>query len=60
MATDQTSGLILDQSAEAPPAIENEIPTYRAISSRAVFSLICGVLASFCFANLFFLRGKTL
>src|SRR5262249_26873695 len=55
VATDQTSRLIVDELAEAPPAIENELPSYRAISTRAVFSLICGVLASFCFANLFFL-----
>jgi hypothetical protein len=54
VATDQTSRLLVDESTETPPAIENEIPTYRAISTRAVFSLICGILASFSFANLFF------
>jgi hypothetical protein len=32
-------------------AIENEIPTYRAISALAVFSLICGVLAVLSFAH---------
>jgi hypothetical protein len=55
VATDQKSRLTIDDLAEGPPAIENELPTYRAISTRAVFSLICGGLASFCFANLSFL-----
>jgi hypothetical protein len=55
VATDQTSRVLVDESAEAPPAIENELPTYRAISTRAIFSLICGILASFSFANLFLL-----
>jgi hypothetical protein len=44
--------------AEAPPktsAIENELPTYRAIDNRAVASVICGVLASFSFAYMGFL-----
>lgn len=42
--------------AEAPPSpIENELPTYRAISNLAVFSLICGALSSFSFASLNFL-----
>jgi hypothetical protein len=36
-------------------AIENEIPTYRAISPGAVVSLICGVLAVLSFANWGFL-----
>jgi len=36
-------------------AIENEIPTYRAISTAAVISLICGVLAIFSFAHWMFL-----
>ena len=44
--------------AEAVPvsAIENEIPTYRAISPQAVFSLILGCLAILSFAHWFFLR----
>jgi hypothetical protein len=36
-------------------AIENEIPTYRAISPEAVLSLICGVLSLFSFAHWLFL-----
>jgi hypothetical protein len=55
VATDQFSHVEVDERAKAPPAIENELPTYRAISARAVFSLICGVLASFSFAHWFFL-----
>jgi hypothetical protein len=42
---------------EAVPAsvIENEIPTYRAISPQAVVSLICGILAIMSFAHWSFL-----
>jgi hypothetical protein len=36
-------------------AIENEIPSYRAISPQAVFSLICGVLAVLSFVHPVFL-----
>jgi hypothetical protein len=36
-------------------AIENEIPTYRAISALAVLSLVCGILAVLSFAHPFFL-----
>ena len=36
-------------------AIENEFPTYRAISPHAIFSLIFGILAALCFTNLTFL-----
>jgi Domain of unknown function (DUF4190) len=52
VATDQKTPYVAD---EATPAIENELPTYRAISKPAIFSLLCGILASFAFANLFFL-----
>jgi hypothetical protein len=58
--TDQSGPLL---TAEAPPAtspIENELPTYRAISTRAVFSVICGILASFSFASLSFLAFAVL
>jgi len=33
------------------PVIENEIPTYRAVSTRAIFAVICGLLAAFSFAH---------
>ena len=57
MATDQkTSTLNIDP--ESPDsAIENELPTYRAISTRAIFSLVCGAMAIFCLRSSHFLRG---
>lgn len=51
----EKSGHLLEEAPPTSSAIENELPTYRAISNRAVASLICGVLASFSFANLSFL-----
>ncbi|MGE3822298.1 MAG: DUF4190 domain-containing protein [Isosphaeraceae bacterium] len=52
----------IDQNVNAPPhqvhsssVNENEILTYRAISPRAVFSLIFGVLAILCYTHWFFL-----
>ncbi|MCA1686824.1 MAG: DUF4190 domain-containing protein [Planctomycetia bacterium] len=39
----------------AVPAIENEIPAYRAISPRAVVALILGVLSVLSFASWYFL-----
>ncbi len=35
--------------------IENEIPTYRAISARAVTSVVLGLASVFCFTSLWFL-----
>lgn len=35
-------------------AIESEIPTYRAVSTRAVFAVICGLLAGLSFTHPFF------
>ena len=32
-------------------AIENEIPTYRAVSTRAVFAVLCGLLAGLSFTH---------
>jgi hypothetical protein len=54
VSTDQN---VTTRAAEAAPvsAIENEIPTYRAISPRAVFSLLSGVLAVLSFAHPVFL-----
>ena len=46
MLTDQTGPLIAEESPPLVSPIENELPTYRAISTRAVWSVICGVLAS--------------
>jgi hypothetical protein len=53
--TDQTGHLTVEEAPPQASPIENELPTYRAISNRAVFSVICGVLASFSFAELLFL-----
>jgi len=53
VATDHKISDVLAEPS-AGPAIENELPTYRAISPRAVFSLICGILALFSLAHPFF------
>ncbi len=60
MATDQkTSTLGID--AEPPGSvIENELPTYRAISNLAIFSLVCGALAIFTWAHPFFYLASLL
>ena len=54
MATDQQSRTIDAESDIAGAAIENEIPTYRAISVRAIFALACGVLSVFSFIHSIF------
>ncbi len=54
MALDQTPSPAATESL-APPAIDNEFPTYRAISSLAVFSLVFGLASVFSFASLWFL-----
>ena len=51
MATDQKTSLIDAEHDEAGTVIENEIPTYRAISGRAVFCVVCGVLSVLSFAH---------
>jgi len=53
VATDHKSSSALSEPIESSP-IENELPTYRAISSRAVLSFLCGILALFSIANSFF------
>ena len=53
MATDHKSTSVLYRTRRGS-AIENELPTYRAVSSRAVLSLVCGILALFSIANSFF------
>ena len=42
--------------AEPPPVpvIENELPSYRAISPLAISSLVCGLISLFSFADLWF------
>lgn len=53
MATDHKTSTY-DSQISPGSAIENELPTYRALSSRAVFSFLCGLLALFSFAHPFF------
>ncbi|MGC8639003.1 MAG: DUF4190 domain-containing protein [Isosphaeraceae bacterium] len=53
MATDQKTTDILTEPAVVS-AIENELPTYRAISTQAVFSIVCGILALLSVANSYF------
>jgi hypothetical protein len=56
VAIDQTpTPLTSPPDSAAIPAIENEFPTYRAISSLAVFSLVFGLGSVFCYASLWFL-----
>jgi hypothetical protein len=53
VATDhKTSSLLSEPSTDS--VIENELPTYRAISSRAVLSVICGAMALLSMAHPFF------
>ncbi len=54
MATDQKMSTIDTDPAASEPVIENEIPTYRAISARSIFSVACGVLSACSFAHPFF------
>lgn len=42
-------------TAEESPAIENEVPAYRAIDPLAVLALVLGVASALCFADLYFL-----
>ena len=60
MATDQKRALFADDADIVSSAIENEIPTYRAISRSAIFSLLFGVIASFSIASLYFLAFAVL
>jgi hypothetical protein len=51
VAIDQNSSTLEPTTAPVDSPIENELPTYRAISARAVFSAICGGLAICSFAE---------
>ena len=55
MPTDQTGPLTAEEAPPKTSAIENELPSYRAISIRAVFSVVCGLMAAFSLADLTFL-----
>jgi Domain of unknown function (DUF4190) len=54
VATEQKISTLDIERESADSAIPNELPTYRAISTRAIISVICGVMASFTFAHPFF------
>jgi hypothetical protein len=54
VATDQRISTIDTESVASAPVIENEIPTYRAISARAILSVACGVLSACTLAHPFF------
>ena len=55
MAIDQESSPdATEPKPSRPSVIENQIPTYRAVSTMAVFALICGGLAFFSFTSSFF------
>jgi hypothetical protein len=51
VATDQKMSTIDTELVGPEPVIENEIPTYRAISARAIFSVACGVLSACSFVH---------
>jgi hypothetical protein len=53
--TEKPGQLLVEEAPPTSSAIENELPTYRAICTRAVVSVVCGLLASFSFANVGFL-----
>jgi len=51
VATDQQASIIDTDDARTGSVIENELPTYRAISAIAIFRLVCGGLAVCPFAD---------
>ena len=53
MATHHKTSDILTEPHVSSP-IENELPAYRAISTRAVFSLVCGVISLLSIASPYF------
>jgi hypothetical protein len=60
VATDQKTSTLRTEPGLPGSAIENELPTYRAISKLAVFSLVCGGLSVFCWAHPFFYVASVL
>lgn len=58
MATDPDAAPATDSTRWASSAIENELPTYRAISGWAVATLVLGVVSIVSFANLYFLAAS--
>ncbi len=60
MAFDQKTSTIGIESGVPGSVIENELPTYRAISNLAIFSVVCGLLAIFCWAHYLFYLAAVL
>jgi hypothetical protein len=60
VATEQKISTLDIGRESADSAIPNELPTYRAISTQAIFSVICGVVASFTFAHWSFYAASIL
>ena len=54
MAIDQETSAATAEPTPDRPVIENEIPTYRAVSSQALVAVLCGLLGVFSFAHPFF------
>jgi hypothetical protein len=52
---ENSPGTLEAVAAPNASAIENELPTYRAVSPHAVLALVCGLLAVFSFAHFSFL-----
>jgi hypothetical protein len=59
VATDQKESSVVSGGPQVS-AIENEIPTYRAVSTRAVFSLLCGILSALSIAHTSFFTFSVL
>jgi hypothetical protein len=51
VAIDQKVPTLTTDTESPDSPIENELPTYRAISTRAIFSVVFGAMAIFCFAH---------
>jgi Domain of unknown function (DUF4190) len=60
VATDQQASALKYDTETIDSPIENELPTYRAISTSAIFSLVLGALAIFCFAHPLFYGAAVL
>jgi hypothetical protein len=51
VATDQKASLIETDTEQIDAVIENELPSYRAISAIAILAIVCGGLSIFTFAD---------
>ncbi len=60
MATDQNTSALKTAPELGGSVIENELPAYRAISNLAIFSVVCGALAIFCWAHPLFYIASAL